>query len=188
MESGWKKIKLNEKFKDAKSFLTAKLSATWQPYLAKEDRFDHSRDEMGVRLQQTFGLEKPLSNMQYFREERTEDIRYLTMSDSEYTEYFNYRLLSDFENRPGIRYIHALKDAKERLTKEKFRPGIHLQYLKKFTESMKEKKIPVLLINNPENPLSLNWYEKSNWYQEYIFYLQNLISKDEIYFKILEEN
>lgn len=182
-EVGWKKVKLNEKFKGEKTFLTAKLSATWQPYLAKEDRFDHSRDEMGVRLQQTFGLEKPLSNMQYFREERTEDIRYLTMSDSEYTEYFNYRLLSDFENRPGIRYIHALKDAKERLTKEKFRPGIHLQYLKKFTESMKEKKIPVLLINNPENPLSLNWYEKSNWYQEYIFYLQNLISKDEIYFE-----
>ena len=74
-------------------------------------------------LQQTFGLEKPLSNMQYLREERIEDLRYLTMSDIDYTEYFNYRLLSDFENRPGIRYIHALKDAKERLAKENFVPG-----------------------------------------------------------------
>ena len=181
-EPGWKKIKLNSKFQKQYSFITAELSATWKPFLAKEDRFDHSRDDVGVRLQQTFGLDRPLSDMQYVREERTEDLRYINMTDAEYEEYFTYRLLSDFEHRPGIRYIHALKDAKERLTRETFRPGIHLQYLQKFTESMKEKKIPVLLVNNPENPLALKWYENSKWYQDYLSYLERLASKDEIYF------
>ncbi len=181
-QPGWKKIKLNPKFKKQYSFITAQLSKTWQPSLAKEDRFDHSHDEVGVRLQQTFGLEEPLSNMQYVREERIEDLRYLKMSDAEYEEYFQFRLLSDFEHRPGIRYIHALKDAKERLTRETFRPGIHLQYLKKFTESMRQRKIPVIIINNPENPLALNWYENSKWYQDHLSYLQSLASDEEIYF------
>ena len=152
-EPGWKKIKLSPKFQNQYSYITAELSKTWQPYLASGDRFDHSRDEVGVRLQQTFGLDKPLSGMQYVREERIEDLRYLKMSDKEYEEYFYYRLLSDLEHRPGIGYIHALKNAKERLTRETFRPGIHLQYLKKFTIEMKAKKIPILVINNPENPL-----------------------------------
>ena len=181
-ESGWKKIKLNPKFVNEKSYITVQLSKTWQPYLAKEDRFDHSRDEVGVRLQQTFGLDEPLSDKQYLREERIEDLRYVNMSDKDYEEYFYYRLLSDFEHRPGIRYIHALKNAKERLTKETFRAGIHLQYLKKFSDSMKQKKIPLLLINNPENPLALNWYESSKWYQDHLVYLQSLESKNEIEF------
>ncbi|MBP7280174.1 MAG: hypothetical protein KBA66_01260 [Leptospiraceae bacterium] len=181
-EPGWKKIKLSPKFQNQYSYITAELSKTWQPYLASGDRFDHSRDEVGVRLQQTFGLDKPLSGMQYVREERIEDLRYLKMSDKEYEEYFYYRLLSDLEHRPGIGYIHALKNAKERLTRETFRPGIHLQYLKKFTIEMKAKKIPILVINNPENPLALNWYENSNWYKDHLDYLQNLVSDKEIEF------
>lgn len=181
-ETGWKKIKLNSKFQKTNSIITAELSNTWLPYLAKEDRFDHSRDETGVRLQQTFGLERPFSGMQYTREERIEDLRYKNMTNEEYEEYFEYRLLSDFEHRPGIRYIHALKDAKERLTRENFRPGIHLQYLKKFTEEMKSKNIPVLIVNNPENELALRWYEKSKWYQDHLDYLKNLVEAENIYF------
>ena len=81
-DPGCKKIKLNSKFQKQYSFITAELSATWKPYLAKEDRFDHSRDDVGVRLQQTFGLDRPLSDMQYVREERTEDLRYINMTDA----------------------------------------------------------------------------------------------------------
>ncbi|MBK8394824.1 MAG: hypothetical protein IPL26_06195 [Leptospiraceae bacterium] len=181
-ESGWKLIKLNPKFQKENSYITAELSKTWQPYLASGDRFDHSRDQVGVRLQQTFGLNEPNSDRQYLREERIEDLRYLNMNDNDYKEYFEYRLLSDLEHRPGILYLHALKNAKLRLTKETFRPNIHLQYLKKFTETMKEKKIPVLLINNPENPLAMDWYEKSVWYQNHLLFLKSLESGNEIKF------
>lgn len=108
-ESGWKLIKLNPKFQKENSYITAELSKTWQPYLASGDRFDHSRDQVGVRLQQTFGLNEPNSDRQYLREERIEDLRYLNMNDNDYKEYFEYRLLSDLEHRPGILYLHALK-------------------------------------------------------------------------------
>ena len=47
---------------------------------------------------------------------------------------------------------------------------------------MKAKKIPILVINNPENPLALNWYENSNWYKDHLDYLQNLVSDKEIEF------
>ena len=47
---------------------------------------------------------------------------------------------------------------------------------------MREKKIPLILINNPENPLALNWYENSKWYQDHLTYLQSLSSDEEIYF------
>ncbi|HNI89491.1 MAG TPA: hypothetical protein PKX55_15140 [Leptospiraceae bacterium] len=181
-DTGWKKVVLPFKFQSKENKITASLSNVWYPFQAKEDRFDHSRDEVGVRLQQTFGLDRPLSGMQYKREERIEDLRYISMSDEEYKEYFEYRLLSDFEHRPGIRYIHALKNAKERLASEKFRPGIHMQYLQKFLESMKQKKIPILLINNPENPLALRWYEDSQWYKDHLDYLVNLSSENEIFF------
>ena len=47
---------------------------------------------------------------------------------------------------------------------------------------MKEKKIPVLLINNPENPLAMDWYEKSVWYQNHLLFLKSLESGNEIKF------
>lgn len=173
----WVRVQLKPEFIQDGSTVTLELSNTWLPYQAKEDRFDHSRDSLGVRLQQTFGLEKPLSNMQYVREYRMEDGRYITMDDSNYREYFYYRLLADLETRPGIVYLHALKDAKERLTKEKFRPTIHYQYLKKFSKETEKLGIPLLIINNPENPLSLEWYENSNWYKEQLEFLLSLETK-----------
>lgn len=78
--------------------------------------------------------------MQYTREERLEDIRYLYMSDLEYSKYFNFRLLEDFDQRPGIGYLIALKDAKLRIREEKFVPVLHFQYLRKFSSFLKEKK------------------------------------------------
>lgn len=171
---GWIKLRLNADFKNKDFPITAELSKTWQPYQAKEDRHDYSRDELGVRLQQTFGLDSPLSDMHYEREERSEDLRYTNMSDSDYREYFNYRLLSDLQSRPGIGYIYALKWAKERLASENFRPSLHMKYLKKFADAMEEEKLSVLIINNPENPFSLEWYENSNWYKDHLDYLRNL--------------
>jgi hypothetical protein len=168
--SGWKKITLKEKVK----FLKCKLSNTWIPFQATEDRFDYAREKMGIRLQQTFGLEYPQSEKHYLREERSEDLRFQNMSDSEYDEYFYFRLLSDVEKRPGIRYIWALKNAKDRISGESFRPTIHFQYLKKFTDEISKKEIPVLLVNHPENPISLSWYENSTWYKSHLEYLRTL--------------
>lgn len=172
---GWKRILLDKKFLEKdRSFITAKLSRTWIPYYAEPENKDWVYDRLGVRLQQTFGDELPRSGMQYTREERSEDLRYVGMSDSEYREYFYFRLLAEPEHRPGIGYLIALAEAKKKVAGESFRPAMHFRYMSEFLDSMRASKVPVLLINNPENPISLNWYENSRWYQNHLEYLRSI--------------
>lgn len=176
-KTGWQKITLDSKIKLG-SFVKAVLSETWKVSEATGDKKDYSHDLLGIRLQQIFGLDKPLNDMQYVREERLEDLRYLSMNENEYTKYFEYRLLSDFEQRPGIRYLIALRDAKIKLSSEKFRPVLHFGYLKKFSSHMEQNKIQTLIINHPESPISLSWYENSIWYKDHLNYLKSLDSKN----------
>lgn len=95
------------------------------------------------------------------------------MSDLEYSKYFNFRLLDDYPQRPGIGYLIALKNAKLRIREEKFVPVLHFQYLEKFAGFLKEKKIPLWIVNNPENPISLDWYGNSNWYHDHLLFLES---------------
>lgn len=173
---GWKKISLDSEFfqKEKYPFLTASLSQVWYSFEANGFLKDYHRDPMGVRLTQTFGLDAPKQNMQYNREERFEDLRYIDMDDDTYREYFFYRLLEDLPNRPGIRYLYEIAEAKKRLGGESFRPILHFEYLRKFAERLEQKKIPLLIINNPENPISLEWYSNTNWYKDYLKFLESL--------------
>ncbi|RHX91554.1 hypothetical protein DLM76_17700 [Leptospira yasudae] len=201
-EPGWKKILLDKAFyaSDASSdpnddvnsaaetddgssraknvprdpLIHAELSNTWIPYYASGENKDWSYDRLGVRLQQTFGTDIPRNGMQYTREERLEDLRYIGMSDLEYSKYFNFRLLDDYAQRPGIGYLIALRDAKVRIRDEKFVPVLHFQYLEKFAGFLKEKRISLWIVNNPENPISLGWYEHSNWYRDHLSFLESL--------------
>ncbi|EMJ55964.1 hypothetical protein LEP1GSC013_0109 [Leptospira interrogans serovar Valbuzzi str. Duyster] len=189
IEPGWKKILLDNSFmvEDPSLLITAELSSSWIPFFAVGENKDWNYDRLGVRLQQTFGTEIPKNGMQYTREERLEDIRYLYMSDLEYSKYFNFRLLEDFDQRPGIGYLIALKDAKLRIREEKFVPVLHFQYLRKFSSFLKEKKVPLWIINNPENPISLDWYVKSNWYKDHLLFLKEL-SGDLVFFSDLKDS
>ncbi|TGN19732.1 hypothetical protein [Leptospira idonii] len=173
---GWKKVELDESFFHPLLPITAELSHVWYANQAEGAYLDYHYDPMGVRLQQTFGLEHPKENGQYIREPRTEDFRYLQMTDAEYERYFYFRLLEGLEVRPGIGYLVALEKAKKRIAKEKFRPLFHLNYLKKIADRFRDSKIPLLIINNPENPISLGWYESSPWYKDYLAYLKSLES------------
>lgn len=172
-ESGWKKISLPQKWqKDG--WVEVELSSVWYAYEADGFLKDYHRDPMGVRLTQTFGLETPKKNHQYIREERTEDLRYIGMSDDDYSEYFFFRLLQDLHLRPGILYLVHLAESKKKLNEEKFRPLLHFAYLAKIADAFREKNVPLILINNPENPLSLGWYEDSAWYKGHIEFLRGL--------------
>lgn len=99
---GWKKILLDPRFLDQgekENWIRAELSNTWIPYFAGPEHKDWARDILGVRLQQIFGKEDDLSllDRRPVREERTEDLRFLGMSDKEYEEYFYFRLLTDLK-------------------------------------------------------------------------------------------
>ncbi|TGL31568.1 hypothetical protein EHQ52_16705 [Leptospira koniambonensis] len=173
---GWKKILLDPKFLEQGEkdhWIRAEVSNTWVPYLAGPEHKDWARDVLGIRLQQLFGKEDDLSllNKRPVREERTEDLRFLGMSDKEYEEYFYFRLLTDLKKRPGLQYIQVLADSKKKIAKEKFRPILHFRYMKKLLSFFKEKDLPFLLINNPENPVCLSWYGDSEWYKEHLSYL-----------------
>ncbi|XDD52279.1 hypothetical protein AB3N59_18225 [Leptospira sp. WS92.C1] len=188
-EPGWKKILLTESFfmKSDDTLVTAELSNTWTPFYAEGENKDWNYDRLGVRLQQTFGMDAPRDGMQYTREERLEDIRFIGMSDLEYSKYFNFRLLDDYPQRPGIGYLIALRNAKFLIREEKFVPILHFQYLKKFAGFLKEKRIPLWIVNNPENPISLSWYADSDWYRGHIAFLKNL-EGDNVYFSDLKDS
>lgn len=171
-EKGWKLILL--KNFEVGDFVTAELSDIFRPFEAEGDRFDYAREEMGVRLQETFGLDSPKQNYHVIREERSEDLRFLNMTEKEYEEYFQYRLLQDREKRPGLVTMQLYKESKEKLNTEEFREFFHYKYLKKFIGEMKKRKIPTLFILNPENPYSLVWYKDSKYLQEEAQFFKSL--------------
>ncbi|MDF3820335.1 hypothetical protein P3G55_10515 [Leptospira sp. 96542] len=172
---GWVKLRLDsEFFQTPKVFVHSELERTWYAYEADGAYLDYHWDPMGVRLEQTFGLLEANQGMQYTRDLRTEDLRYQRMPDAEYQKYFYYRLLEGLEKRPGIGYLVALKHAKERIRNESFRPSFHFRYAKQIADRFRAKNVPFLLINNPENPISLGWYEDSQWYKDHLAYLSSL--------------
>jgi hypothetical protein len=172
---GWKKIVINSKL-PISNHVTAQLSNTWTPYQAKEDRFDYSLDEMGVRLQQNFGRKVPDRNYQVYREERKEDLRFESQTDESYNAYFHFRLLDFLEKRPGIQYFHSIRNAKILLSREPFFRTTQLHYLEKAVNAYSSSGMRVLLINNPENPLTLQLYKNSDWYKGYLHFLQSISS------------
>ncbi|TGK01746.1 hypothetical protein EHQ53_14790 [Leptospira langatensis] len=183
---GWKKILLDPRFlkegsEDPDALVKAELSNTWTPYEAGPEHKDWILDRLGVRLQQTFGEEGSRQGMQFTREERTEDLRYLGMSEKEYAEYFQFRIFADPKLRPGTQYLRVLADAKKRIATESFRPVLHFRYMKELLQFLRERRVPVLLINNPENPISLSWYEKSSWYKEHLDYLRTISGGDNFF-------
>lgn len=181
---GWTKIQLDARHAGA---IKAELSTTWSAFEGTGFLKDYHWDPMGVRLTQTFALDEPIQDAQYVREERTEDLRYLSMDDDRYEEYFYFRLLEDLHLRPGIRYLVELADSKKKLASQEFIPILHFPYLKKISEEFAKRQIPLLLINNPENPISLDWYKNSLWYEGYLQYLKNL-QNSSVKFIDLKEN
>ncbi|TGM51692.1 hypothetical protein EHQ91_16915 [Leptospira biflexa] len=175
-QARWTQIHLDADFFRERNKITATLERVWYAHEASGAYLDYHWDPMGVRLEQTFGLEEPKSGVQYIREPRTEDFRYNGMDDETYTRYFYYRLLEGLDKRPGIGYLVALKLAKERIRNEKFRPFFHFRYIQKIADHFRNRNVPFLLINNPENPISLRWYEDSEWYKDHLRYLQSMES------------
>lgn len=173
----WHRVKLKEEIPE-NELLTARLSQIWYAYEAQGDRLDFHRDEMGVRLQQNFGYDSPPPEQHFKREARKEDFRYENMSLEEYKEYFFYRLFSHPEFRPGIVYFSTIYESKKWVASRKFEPNPQLEYLLKWKSILENSNISMILINNPENPLTLELYENSNWYKTQIDFLRSLESQN----------
>lgn len=173
----WHKIILKENIPE-EQMLTAELSNTWYAYEANGDRLDFHKDEMGVRLQQNFGYDSPPPEQHFQRPPRKEDFRYENMSFEEYKEYFFYRLFSHPEFRPGIVYFTSIYESKKWASLKEFTPNPHYEYLLRWKNILENSNISMIIINNPENPITLELYENSNWYKSQLEYLRKLQSKE----------
>lgn len=126
-------------------------------------------DQRGVRLSRNAGREiEELRDLS--REPRREDRLYRAYSDVRYRESFARRILRF--DRAGSEYLEALKQARQIWAQRPFEPDLPgFRAFESFRKRLAEAGVRLLIVNNPENPISLEWYADSAWYQEYLRYL-----------------
>ena len=169
--SGWQKVEISDSFFSKNRKITARLSAVWSPLPG--DIRQNGVTNIGVRLQENFGIRKFSPDLNRNRRRFIEDSQFDGMPKEEYDKYFT-RWLKNMPNDPGMIYLEALMRAKKNIAREKFRKTLQFVYLEKLVKKAKQRGIKLLLVNHPENPLSLEWYEKSDWYGEYLEYLKSM--------------
>lgn len=166
LKPGWQRISLNEFpvdgpvcFRSSKDFDSAERGFRVSFRLAGNTGFDPTR---------SLDRERPF---------RLEDQEFSTMDPVRYRESFEKRLWSF--DRPGMEYLKMLLEAKKAWggSGRTFDEGLPAATdLVRFSSLLREKGVPLLLYNAPENPITLGLYRDSVWYETYLKYLNNLPS------------
>ena len=132
--------------------------------------FSSFEDEpLGVRLARNTGRSEYRSSG---RELRREDERYLRMTAEEYDASFARRILKF--DRAGMQYLHALEMAKRIWSVRNFDGELPAaRGFEEFRNKLAKSGVRLLVINSPENPISLAWYGDSVWYRSYLEFLKN---------------
>ena len=149
----------------------------------------------GVRLPANFGLSRLPVDESYVRFAAWEDWRLEAMSPAEYRADFEARIEPLDWRAPehaAFRQLNQIRVAKYYTNWYDFQSEIQqVQDLTRFAravtasgESGDDVSGPrLLIVNNPENPLTLAAYENNRWYRGYVEYLRGLAdSEDRIYF------
>ena len=124
---------------------------------------------LGLRLARNTGLYPP-QDKSLQREIRREDLLYKNYTDEQYRQSFNKRILRF--NRAGMEYLHSLMLAKQQWGAQSFDEGLPtMRAFARLRASFQKAGIPLIVINSPENPLSLKWYERSRWYNDFMKFL-----------------
>jgi len=128
----------------------------------------------GVRLAGNSGISEMELPDRYVRRESLEDRLLADLSPAAYRADFFARLeADDWQSREfqHLRQFHTLRLAKYALGWTDFQETRQFLYLKEFLTKYKGR---VLLINNPESPLTLSVYRNTAWYEGYLSYLRAL--------------
>lgn len=132
----------------------------------------------GIRLPGDFGREEAVRDLYYQRFPSLEDRRLDELSESRYIQDYEERIQPDDWRSPAKNFLGQLND--NRLGKYmtlwyEFSPEIpQARAIQNWigAEAVKAR-IPVLIINNPENPIALEEYGDTRWYEGYLdFYNQ----------------
>ncbi|MBX7058540.1 MAG: hypothetical protein K1X75_10785 [Leptospirales bacterium] len=161
LQQGWNTLRLPDAAK-AGDLLTGQLDRGW-----------HSAQcscELGLRLTRNAGLDTPRLRPEE-RVARREDRLYLSLNDTDYRASFEERLMRF--DRAGMQYLHSLKIAKDVWASRDFDSGLPTaRAFQELRQRLLSAGVRVLIINSPENPISLSWYRPSRWYSGWLEFLR----------------
>ncbi len=161
---GWKNIPL---------LGFAEPGAVLKVQIAPDVPFDLYADRYAARLARNAGLGTPQRHGA--RPLRREDDLYEHMSDAEYKDSFEKRNYAF--SKPGWEYLRALYDAKRIWAGRNFDPGLPaVEGIAVFAGRMQEHS-DLLVVNSPENPLTLSLYENSPYYRQCTAFLSGLVPR-----------
>ena len=132
----------------------------------------------GLRLPGNFGLKKNVENDIFFRRRGLEDVRISSLNDDEYIDDFYRRIQPQDWRKPENSAMHQLNTL--RLGKFytdwiEFEEIYQLKELGVFLQILED--VPVIIVNNPENPITADEYMGNSWYRGYLKYYKTLQSR-----------
>lgn len=148
--------------------------AHWPTDRELRGRFSHSFEEDGLalvaRLPQWFGVSLKERWQEKSRPRVLEDDVLARMTEDQVERFHAIR--QDNLEGPGKEYLKALALLREDLSRSEFQETEPAFILFRQALTVLGRKAPVLLVNVPENPLSLARYGNSAWYSGYMSFLK----------------
>lgn len=141
--------------------------------------FETFADTYAARLSQDMGGRTVTrsANGTAYRQRRREDELYERMDNAAYRKSFELRNLAF--GRPGYEYLKALYDAKSYWAGRQFDSDLPaVQGLARFVRAIRAQGVRVVVVNAPENPLTLGLYSRTVYYAGYLQFLKELGGAD----------
>ena len=149
----------------------------------------------GIRLPGNFGLKRYLFDDYLVRRPSLEDLRLFNLNQDEYIKDYTRRIQPDNWGEPeniAMHQFNRLRLAKYYTNWYDFKPVYQARELREITKVFNQPDVNssgfptrILIVNNPENPLSLAEYEHSVWYSGYLDFMQSLAAGPGVRFRDL---
>jgi hypothetical protein len=124
-------------------------------------------DRYGIRLARNTGSVDYDSHA-FYREKRREDDLYRGYTPGQYRDSFDKRVLS---NQAGLEYARMIRRAKLEWARREFDSELPPFHALTVWREKISACAPLIVVNSPENPISLSWYGDSKWYDGYLRFL-----------------
>ncbi len=148
-------------------------------FTVSHTRYDPARaDRRGIRLTRNAGRDA-VPQRSIGRELRREDTLYRSYCDREYAASFRARILNF--DRAGSEYLEALQIARRTWAGRAFDPELPgFVAFERFRQRLARAGVSLVVVNNPENPLTLQWYGDSQWYADYLRFLSGAVEGEHL--------
>ncbi len=186
-KTGWQKIQfvIPEKIQTDTIDLSFSISKTVSSK-AIDQKLYGKEYFYGIRLPQNFCKKVIERDISFTRIDSMDDQVLQQMTDSEYADdYFEkmykdadlFRQLNDkilIPIRPEVQRLYHLHNVKKFLNNKGAYRWSEFAMLEKAAVKFKQANIPLVIVNNPENPLELDLYKESEWYKDYLKFYSEL--------------